>query len=364
MNDELTNALAEYEPGSERQKSLMIEEARQRMWLVGELMQNGYLKEKVHYSEPGAFGKNSKPSLLQAGAQVIANAFQLDMHTEVLNEVVNNGPFGEYDPKTPFISYTCRCTARHRFSGATATGVGSCNSWEDKYLWRSLYRSETPTPGLLTRERGGRGGGTYTQIEQGFSIYTQQNTLLKMAKKRAYVDAVLQAVNCSDIFTQDIEDFPGNSGVVQQGARVDTSTRNEPPQYVDVGNVDEVPFDDPPPRRNGAKSGAVGSRAKRAPKSEFQIAFERCNNLFPGMDWKALSGDAVPDAATPDGKLPALQHLMRLFPAGKQIRTPDDQDKVTVMLKDALLTERQTEAQNVAADDFEAVDAETGDVLI
>jgi hypothetical protein len=34
------------------------------------------------------------------------------------------------------------------------------------------------------------------------------NTVLKMAKKRAHVDAILTATAASDIFTQDVEDMP------------------------------------------------------------------------------------------------------------------------------------------------------------
>ncbi|KKK67335.1 hypothetical protein LCGC14_2955110, partial [marine sediment metagenome] len=37
--------------------------------------------------------------------------------------------------------------------------------------------------------------------------YTLVNTLLKMAKKRALVDAVLSATRSSGLFTQDVEDF-------------------------------------------------------------------------------------------------------------------------------------------------------------
>jgi hypothetical protein len=38
----------------------------------------------------------------------------------------------------------------------------------------------------------------------------QYNTVLKMAKKRAHVDATLTATAASDIFTQDVEDFAEN----------------------------------------------------------------------------------------------------------------------------------------------------------
>ncbi|MEC2076308.1 hypothetical protein [Metabacillus fastidiosus] len=37
--------------------------------------------------------------------------------------------------------------------------------------------------------------------------YTIVNTVLKMAKKRALIDAVLSATRASGLFTQDIEDF-------------------------------------------------------------------------------------------------------------------------------------------------------------
>ena len=38
-------------------------------------------------------------------------------------------------------------------------------------------------------------------------IFSQRNTLLKMAKKRALVDAALSAGRLSDMFTQDMEDI-------------------------------------------------------------------------------------------------------------------------------------------------------------
>lgn len=42
---------------------------------------------------------------------------------------------------------------------------------------------------------------------QGQDPYTIVNTILKMAKKRALIDAVLSATRASGLFTQDIEDF-------------------------------------------------------------------------------------------------------------------------------------------------------------
>ena len=56
-----------------------------------------------------------------------------------------------------------------------AVGIGSCNTLETKY------------------------------IKQGFAM--SLNTVLKMARKRSYVDAVLSATGSSRVFTQDIEEL-------------------------------------------------------------------------------------------------------------------------------------------------------------
>jgi hypothetical protein len=52
-------------------------------------------------------------------------------------------------------------------------------------------------------------------VDQGpFSLV---NTLLKMARKRALIDAILSATRASRIFTQDIEDFPKHSLKIKGG---------------------------------------------------------------------------------------------------------------------------------------------------
>jgi hypothetical protein len=45
-------------------------------------------------------------------------------------------------------------------------------------------------------------------------IFSQVNTLVKMAKKRALVDATLSAGRLSNVFTQDIEDMEPISGEI------------------------------------------------------------------------------------------------------------------------------------------------------
>jgi hypothetical protein len=62
---------------------------------------------------------------------------------------------------------------------------------------------------LVSQERHSKTGGHWTAYRlDNEDIYSQVNTILKMAKKRALVDAALSAGRLSDVFTQDIEDMP------------------------------------------------------------------------------------------------------------------------------------------------------------
>jgi hypothetical protein len=80
------------------------------------------------------------------------------------------------DWEKALFSYEVKVTLINKRSGfIEAEGIGSCNSREKKY-----------------------------KHQDGFTIC---NTILKMAKKRALVDAVLSATRSSGIFTQDVEDL-------------------------------------------------------------------------------------------------------------------------------------------------------------
>jgi len=87
---------------------------------------------------------------------------------------------------------------------------------------------------------GGRGhqakkiDGIWTIVEKGEACENpnpadQYNTVLKMAKKRAYVDATLSATAASDIFTQDIEEIQDNLKALNEREPVsDQSVTPEP----------------------------------------------------------------------------------------------------------------------------------------
>lgn len=116
-----------------------------------------------------------KPTLLKSGAEKILNYLGLIARTEVTNRVEDyNVGFFSYETKVYLIDYN---------GVVKGEGIGITNTREGKYA----------------KTNG----------------YAVQNTVLKMAKKRALVDAALNVGNLSARFTQDVEDMniePDNAG--------------------------------------------------------------------------------------------------------------------------------------------------------
>jgi len=115
-----------------------------------------------------AFYGASKPSLLKPGAEKILMLLGLSSEYEIIEKIQ------DYDEG--FFAYTVRCVLK-RGNQVITEGLGHCNSKEKK------YESDKQDKFMLG------------------------NTCLKMAKKRAQVDAALTVGSLSDIFTQDLEDM-------------------------------------------------------------------------------------------------------------------------------------------------------------
>lgn len=106
-----------------------------------------------------------KPSLLKPGAEKINMMMGVTSEYDIMDKVE--------DYEKGFFAYNIKCTLSKNGYKITE-GVGNCNSRERKYV------SQDP--------------------------YSITNTILKMAKKRAYIDASLTVASLSDIFTQDVDD--------------------------------------------------------------------------------------------------------------------------------------------------------------
>jgi len=152
----------------------------------------------------GVIPGTQKPTLLKPGAEKLAKIHGLADEYEILEKIE--------DWDKPFFHYLLKCKLRHISSGnLISEGTGSCNSKENKYRWRWIKEKEIPIgvekESLIKKVNKGQYGDYTLYRTENDDIFTQVNTLLKMAQKRAMVNAVLSACRLSAIFTQDIEDI-------------------------------------------------------------------------------------------------------------------------------------------------------------
>lgn len=138
----------------------------------------------------------SKPTLLKPGGEKICMLFGLNPEYEFLQTAE------DYDKE--FFSYNIRCTL-FRNGQPVAQGVGSCNSKEKKYRYINVDKVPDGYIGPVEEFKNNYGFTKY-KINNP-DICSLVNTILKMAKKRAFIDAVLQVASLSEVFTQDIEDM-------------------------------------------------------------------------------------------------------------------------------------------------------------
>jgi len=152
-------------------------------------------------------GTGDKPTLLKPGAEKLASLFGLSPLFEIIEREMDWT--GEQHGGEPFFYLQYRCTLT-RGELVAGQGVGSCNSWEKKYRFRNVYPNkateEEKANGRL-ETRGGKNGTYQVYVVKNPDPADVVNTIDKMAQKRALVAAVLIAVNASELFTQDVEDY-------------------------------------------------------------------------------------------------------------------------------------------------------------
>ena len=177
----------------------------------------------------GVIPGTEKLTLLKPGAEKLTTFFGLSTRFQLLERIEDWS--GDAHGGEPFFYYLYRCQL-HRDELLVAEADGSCNSRETKYRWREAQRlcpacgqaaiirgrEEFGGGWLCFRKKGGCGakfllGDAVIESQQvgrvpNPDICDQVNTIQKMATKRALIAAVLIAVNASEFFTQDVEDFP------------------------------------------------------------------------------------------------------------------------------------------------------------
>jgi hypothetical protein len=143
--------------------AVSLEEAGRRVKMLQQ-----YIRE--HMTEGEDFGTipgSNKPTLFRPGAEKLIAIFGLAPIVEITHRIE--------DWEKGFVAYEIKVRLINKRTGhIEAEGLGSCNSKERRYA-----RQDAPSV---------------------------SNTVLKIAKKRALVDATLSATRASGLFAQDLED--------------------------------------------------------------------------------------------------------------------------------------------------------------
>ena len=252
------------------------------------------LKKDLDFGEiPGT----NKPTLYKAGAEKLRFVYGFGVEMACIKEVV--------DLDRPFIKYTYRCTIVSKSGQKLAECDGSCNSLEPKfgYLWKTkeelgagydIAGLPTKTSGknlsefdfainkaettgqygkpaeywqkfkdaiakgtakkVNKKSKAGKDMVAY-ELNEAAIVYRinnpdvigVDNTLMKMAQKRAFVGATLLATGASEFFTQDIEDMDLGAGVYNDNG------------FTDIAHEDVPPPPPPPPPPPAAKKEPIAA---------------------------------------------------------------------------------------------------------
>lgn len=228
-------------------KEVLVEEGQQRQLLMAYV--KGHMVEDEDY---GVIPGTKRKTLLKPGAEKLTDLFRCKPEFEIVTRIE--------DFDRPLFHYVFRCRIVSRETGqVVAEGFGSCSSHEKKYRWKTgdracpncgqatILRSKYPPRDNPTAKPGwycfaNKGGCGVNFAADDPAIVGQTtgrvenpdaadfvNTILKMAKKRAHVDAAISLARCSDMFTQDAEDFDDSPAAEQYREPQATSHQSPPP---------------------------------------------------------------------------------------------------------------------------------------
>ena len=252
------------------------------------------LIENVDY---GTIPGTPKPTLYQPGAQKVCELMKLRPRFEAVRIIE--------DWDRPLFQYAYRCVLVHIPSGYEVSEcIGSCNSMEAKYRWRytdrrcpscteETIRKSNPQygDGWYCNRRAGGCGANFDRYDPAIAeqqsgkvpnddIFSQLNTLDKMAQKRGLVGASLFIGRLSDVFTQDLEDMDIRS--IPMDERAQELAQSQTQQHSSA---------------NGARSGGNGASPNGNAKVEPPPKGTKCS--VHDKVWALHPKDGVP--AHPDG---------------------------------------------------------------
>lgn len=252
----MTEVVKRQRPEEDMTLGLPVETLIRQVQKIQQVM-SAVMKPGEHYGVVP--GTGTKPSLLKPGAEKLGFVFRLAPRFTIQETTLERG-HREY-------RVTCELTSLIT-GNFVAEGLGVCSTMEAKYRYRKVDRlcPECGQPTLLKSKqkpewfcwaKKGGCGRTYPLEEP--RIVEQQlgriehdnpsdycNTVLKMAKKRAHVDAILTATAASDLFVQDVEDL----AEVKESGTDPTWPGRQPPSAAfggDAPDDDQAPWPEEAP---------------------------------------------------------------------------------------------------------------------
>lgn len=265
-------------------------EVRAQVNRIQEIMKS-VMQENTHFGKiPGA---GDKPTLLKAGAEKLMLTFRLAPEVEVEPTFLSDG-----------IGYRVKVNLKTIDGRFVGSGVGECSSLEEKYKWREVVCQEewdetAPDQRRTKWKKGAYGKASFSVRQVRTNPSDLANTILKMAKKRALVDATLTTLGASDIFTQDIEDM-------------------DPSQFGNRSQASASPPPSPPP----ASSERTGRISEPQQKRLFAMSREHGISLD---DMKTFLNENFNIASTKEIKREHYDDIIRWIEQGGSFKTGEDE---------------------------------------
>ncbi len=197
-----TGEMTEYGPSD---FTLSVPEALAQAKELQKFIQ-GMMHEGIDYGIiPGA---GNRKVLFKPGAEKLLSIYGFSPHIEIVQQLI--------DWETDFMTCEVKVTLKNKRSGIIeAEGVGSCNSRERRYA---------------------------RQMQGQTTLGDLVNTILKMAKKRALLDATLSATRTSGIFDirDDEEEAPRGQRPAPRPASQSRQVETPPPSAPSLEQMQEV----------------------------------------------------------------------------------------------------------------------------
>lgn len=269
--------LVDLEFGSAADLRRKLDAMKQKLNLTKEFFRE-VMQEGVDY---GIIPGTDKPTLYKPGAEGLCEFYGLAPTIAAKHE--------DKVHETGYYAVDITIRLIHRSTGyIIAEGVGHANTYESRYRWRWVSERDIPRginkDDLVSKERDGKYGKFVQYRLENDDMHSIWNTVLKMSKKRALVDAVLSATRSSGLFAQTQDEL-------------DAYLHGEDPDAEPEGSHGTAP----PPRQNrqqssgrNAQSSSSGSGRTSGAPAGGAAQKNRVLALMKSLslDWNGLAEEA------------------------------------------------------------------------